>query len=212
MVSSPYQIQIRTQQLLQNRVVCDGPVDAIWIENLNTVLDDNKMLCLANSERIKLTPWVHMIFEVQDLSQASPATVSRCGMVYIDPLELGWKPLLESWFNTFNESTLPEILRDYLKELFEQYYEEVLVFGRKHGQYSIHQVEVSKLSMFLTLLKALMKQTGNLSLMDKLEAKSFLCKVSLFIGGFFSNSQMIFCLDFHLDNAVVSWLQFSWTI
>lgn len=44
---------------------------------MNTVLDDNKMLCLANSERIKLTPYVHMVFEVEDLCQASPATVSR---------------------------------------------------------------------------------------------------------------------------------------
>ena len=42
-------------------------MDAVWIENMNTVLDDNKTLCLANSERIKLPATLHMLFEVQDL-------------------------------------------------------------------------------------------------------------------------------------------------
>ncbi len=62
-------------------LVLDGPVDPVWIENLNTALDDSKLLCLSNNERISLQPGLRLLFETDNLENASPATVSRCGIV-----------------------------------------------------------------------------------------------------------------------------------
>nr|8FD6_A Chain A, Cytoplasmic dynein 1 heavy chain 1,Serine--tRNA ligase [synthetic construct]8FDT_A Chain A, Cytoplasmic dynein 1 heavy chain 1,Serine--tRNA ligase [synthetic construct]8FDU_A Chain A, Cytoplasmic dynein 1 heavy chain 1,Serine--tRNA ligase [synthetic construct] len=69
---------------LQKRqwIVFDGDVDPEWVENLNSVLDDNKLLTLPNGERLSLPPNVRIMFEVQDLKYATLATVSRCGMVW----------------------------------------------------------------------------------------------------------------------------------
>jgi dynein heavy chain len=68
---------------------------------MNTVLDDNMTLCLANSERIKLRQELRMLFEVQDLAVASPATVSRCGMVYLSFENLYWGLYVRSWVERF---------------------------------------------------------------------------------------------------------------
>ena len=91
-------------------LILDGPVDTLWVENLNTVLDDSKVLCLANGERISLTPDLRLMFEVDNLSQASPATISRCAMVYMDPVHLGWKPYVDTWVKKLSKQVLAQFL------------------------------------------------------------------------------------------------------
>uniref|UniRef100_A0ABM5FKE2 Dynein axonemal heavy chain 1 isoform X3 n=1 Tax=Pogona vitticeps TaxID=103695 RepID=A0ABM5FKE2_9SAUR len=106
----------------------DGPVDAVWIENMNTVLDDNKKLCLSSGEIIKLTEAMTMMFEVQDLAVASPATVSRCGMVYLEPSILGLQPFTECWLKK-----VPDVIKPFtqnLESLFSRFVEESIRFVR----------------------------------------------------------------------------------
>uniref|UniRef100_A0A8C4TE89 Dynein axonemal heavy chain 10 n=1 Tax=Erpetoichthys calabaricus TaxID=27687 RepID=A0A8C4TE89_ERPCA len=86
-----------TDKMERRYILFDGDVDALWVENMNSVMDDNKLLTLANGERIRLQTHCALLFEVGDLQYASPATVSRCGMVYVDPKNLGYKPYWQKW-------------------------------------------------------------------------------------------------------------------
>ena len=73
-------------------IVLDGDIDPMWIESLNTVMDDNKVLTLASNERIPLTPSMRLLFEISHLRTATPATVSRAGILYLNVTDLGWNP------------------------------------------------------------------------------------------------------------------------
>jgi dynein heavy chain len=111
-------------------IIFDGPVDAVWIENMNTVLDDNKTLCLANSERIKLPHTLHMLFEVQDLKVASPATVSRCGMVYMEQVHVGMLSLIRSWGQTTGKNLVGVKHSKTITTFIEQHLEAAIDFVR----------------------------------------------------------------------------------
>lgn len=128
-LSTLIRLGVAAQNMEKKWFVFDGPVDAIWIENMNTVLDDNKKLCLASGEIIALTDPMRMIFEVEDLTVASPATVSRCGMVYLEPALLGLDPFVKSWL----DNELPEVVepqREAFQKLFDNYLDEAVEFVR----------------------------------------------------------------------------------
>ncbi|TPX54389.1 hypothetical protein PhCBS80983_g05954 [Powellomyces hirtus] len=91
-------------------IVFDGDVDAVWVENMNSVMDDNRLLTLPNGERIRLQKHAALLFEVGDLQYASPATVSRCGMVYMDPKNLGYKPFFQRWVDARPNKTEGAVL------------------------------------------------------------------------------------------------------
>lgn len=85
----------------QKWCILDGDVDPEWIESLNTVMDDNKVLTLVSQERIPLTPEMRLILEVSNLKNATPATVSRGGVLFINDSDIGWRPFYDSWMSKF---------------------------------------------------------------------------------------------------------------
>ena len=98
-------------------VVLDGDIDAEWIESMNTVMDDNKVLTLVSNERIPLTGSMRMIFEISHLRNASPATVSRAGVIFLNEYDVGWRPYVQTWVEGMGDQKVQTIL----DQLFDQF-------------------------------------------------------------------------------------------
>jgi dynein heavy chain len=87
--------------------ILDGDIDPNWIESLNTVMDDNKMMTLVSNDRFPLTDSMKLLFEISNLKHATLATVTRAGVLYINENDIGWKPFFDSWI----EKHRPEVIQ-----------------------------------------------------------------------------------------------------
>ncbi|XP_063051673.1 dynein axonemal heavy chain 10 [Engraulis encrasicolus] len=145
-------------------ILFDGDVDALWVENMNSVMDDNRLLTLANGERIRLQNHCALLFEVGDLQYASPATVSRCGMVFVDPKNLRFVPYWQKWV-----STRPVKECEDLSQLFDKYVPstiDMIVEGIVDGKQGkklktiVPQTDLNMVTQLSLMLDALLESPG----------------------------------------------------
>ncbi|KAI8812367.1 dynein heavy chain and region D6 of dynein motor-domain-containing protein [Cladochytrium replicatum] len=133
-------------------IVLDGDIDPNWIESLNTVMDDNKMLTLASNERIPLKPHMRLIFEIGDLKYATPATVSRAGILYLNTSDLGWNPYVQSWLDKREDAAE----KSNLSVLFDKYVNPSLDVLRSGKFKMAHVEEFSMVCCLCNILEGLL--------------------------------------------------------
>uniref|UniRef100_K3WLS4 AAA+ ATPase domain-containing protein n=1 Tax=Globisporangium ultimum (strain ATCC 200006 / CBS 805.95 / DAOM BR144) TaxID=431595 RepID=K3WLS4_GLOUD len=134
-------------------LVLDGDLDANWIESMNSVMDDNKMLTLASNERIPLKPNMRLLFEIRDLKFATPATVSRAGILYISNNDGSqWKSFLASWVGT-KGATLQQ--RSALGDAMNKYIDPIVSFIKQNCKTIVPMEDITMVQTYLYFLDAI---------------------------------------------------------
>ncbi|XP_030099868.1 cytoplasmic dynein 2 heavy chain 1 isoform X1 [Mus musculus] len=123
---------VREPQDVSSWIICDGDIDPEWIESLNSVLDDNRLLTMPSGERIQFGPNVNFVFETHDLSCASPATISRMGMIFLSDEETDLNSLIKSWLRN-----QPLEYRSNLENWIGDYFSKALQWVLKQNDYVV---------------------------------------------------------------------------
>jgi len=113
-----------------------------------------------NSDKIKMTNYMIMMFETDSLEQASPATVSRCGMIYMHPNTVGWWNIFISWvYNNYRQIYVQEFI-NHIEDLMDAIFTRTLKYTKsKCNQYE-DMSEVMLLNSFLKIFKAMINKSG----------------------------------------------------
>lgn len=131
-------------------IVLDGDLDANWIESMNSVMDDNRILTLASNERIPLLPHMRMIFEIRDLKHATPATVSRAGILYISTDEgTQWRSLIASWIK---KKRFSDDITMQFKALFDKYIPKALLWMLINTKSVVEVEDMNRIEVLLNML------------------------------------------------------------
>ena len=115
-----------------------------------------------------------MMFEVEDLSVASPATVSRCGMVYMEPGSIGLQPLVDSWLQTLSEPIRllkPKSTIMILTKLFDKYLDNCIKFMRKNCPEPVPSVNNNVCQSMLRIMDCFFQPYQNTDAKTILEAE-----------------------------------------
>ena len=149
----------KVENTLPKWIILDGDLDANWIESMNSVMDDNRILTLASNERIPLKKHMRLIFEIRNLNFATPATVSRAGILFISDVSGSqWRAYSKAWIaqlTVFKKDEEAES-KALLQQLFDKYIQESLNHMKKTFKMLVPQVDIAIVMSICKLLSAIL--------------------------------------------------------
>ncbi len=152
--------------VLPKWIILDGDLDANWIESMNSVMDDNRLLTLPSNERIPLKQHMKLVFEIRDLNFATPATATRAGIVCMDDSQgIQWRSYVNSWINKL-DNIFTAAVKDQLRKFFEKYIPESLLYLKKHCHVQVPMFDICPVMLLCSMLDSMITKAEQISCLE----------------------------------------------